>query len=192
MRNDKLFVVKFNIGYDDDFTLCKAFAGRLSAQQYVETEVKKLLKTDYNPSNGCWDDAWHYRYENALNGKDYRFEIEEISVEQTVILPELPFVENENLVLKNENKELRQKLGHVEGLIAAARCYLTMYDGGWQYDKEHVIENMHAARAILEDGKSGNAKINEMFENWLEIREKDKKAKNKINEDNNNECSCQQ
>jgi len=37
IANKKLFVVKFNIGYDDDFTLCKAFAGHLSASQYVES-----------------------------------------------------------------------------------------------------------------------------------------------------------
>ena len=84
----------------------------------------------------------------------------------------MPEVEKENLALKTENKELRKKLSHAEGLNAAARCYLVMYDGGWQYAKEHVLENMHAAKHILEDGEAGNAKINEMFEKWLEARKK--------------------
>ena len=43
-----------------------------------------------------------------------------------------------------------------------------MWDGGWDYAKEHVIENMHAAKAILEDGEVGNAKISEMFRDWKE------------------------
>ena len=40
MSNSKLFVVKFRIGYDNDFNISKAFAGRLSAQQYVESKCK--------------------------------------------------------------------------------------------------------------------------------------------------------
>lgn len=179
MVNSKVFVVKFRIGYDDDFGISKAFAGRLSAQQYVESECKRLVRDNYNPDNGCWIDAWNYRYENALkcedcHGKerlyDYVFEIEEVDVEQNVVLPELPFVEKENLSLKQENKDLRQRLGHAEGLIAAAKCYLTMWDGGWEYDREHILENMHAAKSVLEDGESGNRKIAEMFEQWLANR----------------------
>jgi hypothetical protein len=45
-----------------------------------------------------------------------------------------------------------------------------MWDGGWEYDREHILENMHAARFILEDGKPGNEKITEMFEHWLAQR----------------------
>ena len=179
MANNKLFVVKFKIGYSDDFSVLKAFAGRLSAQQYVESEVKRLLKDKYDPGGGCWTDAWNYRYEDALRIEDrdgnertydYSFEIEEVDVEHDVVLPELPFVEKESLALKQENKDLRKKLGHAEGLIAAAKCYLTMWDGGWEYDREHILENMHAARFILEDGNPGNQKITEMFEHWLAQR----------------------
>ena len=137
------------------------------------------MRDNYNPGNGCWIDAWNYRYENAMRCKDcngeehlydYSFEIEEVDVEQNVVLPELPFVEKENLALKTENSELKRKLGHAEGLIAAAKCYLTMWDGGWEYDREHVLENAHAARAVLEDSEPGNRKIEEMFEEWLRRR----------------------
>lgn len=180
MANNRLFVVKFKIG-NNDFHISKAFAGRLSAQQYVESKVKDLLKDKYDPDSGCWIDAWNYRYEDALRCEtssgeervyDYSFEIEEVDVEQNVILPDLPFVEKESLALKQENKDLRKKLGHAEGLIAAAKCHLVMYDGGWEYDREHILENMHAARFILEDGEPGNRKITEMFENWLELRKR--------------------
>ena len=179
MANEKVFIVKFKIGYDDDFTTLKAFAGRLSAQQYAESECKRLLRDGYDPGKGCWVDAWNYRYEDAMRcedreGKehsyDYSFEIEEVDVEQNFILPELPFVERESLALKRENKELRERLGRAEGLIAAARCYLVMYDGGWEYDREHILENAHAAKAILEDGEEGNRKVTEMFELWLKNR----------------------
>ena len=137
MANNRLFVVKFRIG-NNDFHISKAFAGRLSAQQYVESKVKDLLKDKYDPDGGCWIDAWNYRYEDALRCEtskgeeriyDYSFEIEEVDVEQNVVLPELPFVEKESLALKQENKDLRKKLGHTEGLIAAAKCHLVMYDG---------------------------------------------------------------
>ena len=176
----KVFVVKFRIGDDNDFNISKAFAGRLSAQQYVESEAKRLLKDEYDPGRGRWTDAWNYRYENAMRCKDregkehlydYSFEIEEVDVEQNVVLPELPAVEKESLALKQENRDLRKKLGHAEGLIAAAKCYLTMWDGGWEYDREHILENMHAARFILEDGEPGNRKIQEMFEGWLRAGE---------------------
>lgn len=184
MANNKLFVVKFRIGYDNDFNISKAFAGRLSAQQYVESKCKQLVRENYSPDNGCWIDAWNYRYENAMRCKDregkehlydYSFEIEEVDIEQTVVLPELPFVEKESLALKQENKDLRQRLGHAEGLIAAAKCYLTMWDGGWEYDREHILENMHIAKSILEDGEPGNRKITAMFEEWLKSRETCKK-----------------
>lgn len=184
MANNKLFVVKFRIGDDNDFSISKAFAGRLSAQQYVESKCKQLVRDNYNPDNGCWIDAWNYRYENAVRRKDrsgeehlydYSFEIEEVDVDQNVVLPELPFVEKESLVLKQENKDLRQRLGRAEGLIAAAKCYLTMWDGGWEYDREHILENMHAARSILEDGEPGNKKIMAMFEGWLKNGETCKK-----------------
>ena len=145
----------------------------MAAHHYIEDEAKKLLKDKFNPEYGWWDDAWNYIYEDNDNPQEhYYFEIEEVHMDQDNKLPELPEVEKENLALKTENKELRKKLGHVEGLNAAAKCYLTMYDGGWQYAKEHVLENMHSARFILEDGERGNAKIDEMFESWLEARKK--------------------
>ena len=65
-------------------------------------------------------------------------------------------------------------------IIQIAKCYLVMYDGGWDYDREHILENMHAARFILEDSKEGNQKITEMFEEWLKTREACKKKNESI------------
>lgn len=126
--------------------------------------IKDLLKDSYDPKNAIWEDAWTYAYE--ADNYTYSYEIEEVDVEQDINLPSAPLVEQENLALKAENNALREKLSRVEGLNAAARCYLTMWDGGWKYAKDHVIENMHTAKSILEDSKPGNDKIIEMFEDW--------------------------
>ena len=165
-----IFVVKLNANGEHSSTLLKAFSSRLIASQYVESKAKDLAKDSFDPSKGIWEDAWTYVYESG--NCRYYYEIEEVDVEQDINLPYIPSIEQENIALKNENNELRKKLSHVEGLNAAARCYLTMYDGGWKYAKEHVIENMHAAKNILEDGKPGNEKIIEMFEDWQKIKEK--------------------
>lgn len=68
------------------------------------------------------------------------------------MLPELPYIEKENLALKDENIELRNRLSQLEELIAGARRFLTMWDGGWSYSKEHILKNAHAARDILDSG----------------------------------------
>ena len=78
------------------------------------------------------------------------YEIEEVEVEEEVMLPELPEIERENLSLKNENVELREKLANAERSIAEAKCWLTMWDGGWNYDKKHILNNVHTAKSILE------------------------------------------
>lgn len=53
---------------------------------------------------------------------------------------------------------------------AAARCYATMWDGGWKYTKEHIIENLHAIRNILEGNEEGNSELSKMFERWSKQR----------------------
>ena len=151
MPDRKLFCVKFMIEPDEDFDVLKAFSGHLAAKLYVESKIKSHLGEAYKPENGCWENAWTYVYSNAVGEHDYRFEIEEVEIEQDIVLPELPSIEKENLALKAENNELRDKLSHIEGAISRARRHLVMWDGGWDYAKEHVLENMHKARALLEE-----------------------------------------
>ena len=150
MTSKKLFVVKFKFEEDDqEFVILKAFAGHLSASQYVESEAKNWNK-DFKPEDGIWTDPWHYLCKGDHAGRSQMYEIEEVEVEQCVVLPELPFIEQENLSLKNENDELRKTLACLEKSVAGAKRFLTMYDGGWNYDKEHILKNMHLARDILE------------------------------------------
>ena len=127
MANNRLFVVKFRIGHDDDFSISKAFASKLSAQQYIESECKRRMQDNYNPDNGCWIDAWNYRYENAQQQEDYEgkehlydylFEIEEVDVEQNIVLPELPFLEKESIKLKELESNLQTKIQEKSELIA--------------------------------------------------------------------------
>ena len=152
MAKNKLFVVKFKFEEDDkDIVILKAFAGHLSASQYVENEVKTYNK-DFKEEYGVWEDPWHYIYKDPSqsNLRTKSYEIEEVEIEEDVVLPELPSIEKENLALKDENIELRNRLSQLEEYIAGARRFLTMWDGGWSYSKEHILKNAHAARDILD------------------------------------------
>ena len=171
MKKRKLYVVKFSISCKDDFAVVKVFASKLRAQQYVESECKNIFKDKFNPSYGCWEDDLNYVYDSHdEHCWFYYWELEETDVDDGVQLPFLPEIEEENLALKEENNELRKQLAHVKGLNLAAQCYLTMWDGGWKYAKEHVVENMHKARAVLEDNEKGNDLVLKMFENWQESK----------------------
>lgn len=101
-----------------------------------------------------WTDPWHYSYKNPNDKRCSTYEIEEVEVEQSIVLPELPFIEKENLTLKAENDELRKKLTDANGAISEARSFLTMWDGGWNYDKEHILKNVHKARDILDSNSA--------------------------------------
>lgn len=147
----KIFVVKFKFDDDDEsFVILKAFAGHLSASQYVESEAKNWDK-DYKLEKGAWIDPWNYLYKKSSNDRCQAYEIEEVEVEEDVVLPELLSIEKENLALKSENDELRKKLACVEGAVTEARRYLTMWDGGWEYDKKQILKNVHKARELLEN-----------------------------------------
>lgn len=171
MKERKLFIVKFSIdeiGSND--CILKAFSSKMLAHYYIECQCKHLLKGLYDGSNGFWENDLKYIYNNHHNNETYCYEIDEIELDESIKLPNLPELEKENLTLKEENNELRKQLAHVKGLNSAAQCFLTMYDGGWDYAKEHVIENMHEARAVLEDGEKGNDLILKMFEGWQESK----------------------
>jgi len=68
--------------------------------------------------------------------------------------------------LKNENALAKEKLASEMARNAAARCFLTMWDNGRYYDKDHVIENMYAARHALDGDPEGDKLLKEMFERW--------------------------
>jgi hypothetical protein len=172
MANErKLYVVKFSINeIGKYFSILKAFPSKMLSQQYVERKCKELLKERFNPKCAHWENDLTYYYENDIEKMSYIYGIEPVDPDESIELPPLPEVEKENRSLKEENNELRKQLAHTKGLNSAAQCYLTMWDGGWDYAKEHVIENMHKAKSVLSDGEKGNELILNMFEGWLEGR----------------------
>lgn len=172
MKQRKLYVVKFSINdIGECFSILKALPSKMLAHQYVEEKCKKLLKESFKPDNAYWENDLTYYYEDDKNEKwSYIYEIESVDLDESIELQPLPEVEKENLALKEENNELRKQLAHAKGLNSAAQCFLTMWDGGWDYAKEHVIKNMHEARAVLEDGERGNTLVLKMFENWQESK----------------------
>lgn len=176
MKERKLFIVKFGIDeIDSNDCILKAFSSKMLAQCYIKDECKRFIESMHNniydESFGVWENDLTYCYadSNHIHNR-YYYEIDQIELDESIELPDLPVVEKENLVLKEENNELRKQLAHVKSLNSAAQCFLTMYDGGWDYAKEHVIENMHEARAVLEDGEKGNTFVLNMFENWQKTK----------------------
>lgn len=171
MNERKLYVVKFSVNeIGEDFTILKAFPSQMLARYYVECRCKEVLKGRFNPQRAYWENDLTYYCEDEDRKLSYIYEIEEVKLDESIELPPLPEVEDEVLALKKENNDLRRQLAHIKGVNSAARCFLTMYDGGWNYTKEHIIENMHEARAVLEDDEEGNALVTKMFENWQESR----------------------
>ena len=175
MEIKKIHVVKFDIGPSDDYldaVHVKAFASWMKANAYVEDAAKKLLKDRYDPERGAWDDPWKYVYRPDDTGKnDYMWTIEEVELGDDVELPGIPGVEKENKALKAENAKLKTDVEKLSSQIAAAECWLSMWDGGWDYGKEVILENVNAAKAILKGSKEADGKIREMFEGWLKSRE---------------------
>lgn len=175
MAAKKIHVVKFDIGPSDDYldaVHVKAFASWMKAQAYVEAKVRDMFKEGFRPERGFWNDPWMYCYrpdEDPAN--EHLWNIEEVEVEEGVGLPDIPDVEKENKALKTENAKLKTDVEKLSSQIVAAECWLTMWDGGWDYGKEVILENVNAAKAILKGSKEADGKIREMFEGWLKSRE---------------------
>ena len=177
MSKTNLYVVKFDIGRngdDLDAVRVKAFSSRMKAQAYVEAKVRDMFKEDFRPERGFWNNPWLYCYRSDEDpANEYLWEIEEVEVEEGAGLPDVPEVEKENKALKAENAKLKADVEKLSSQIAAAECWLTMWDGGWDYGKEVILENVNAAKAILKGSKEADSKIREMFEGWLKARNAD-------------------
>lgn len=172
--NRKVYVVKFSTSGNEQEPM-KVLASLMKAKCWCEDKSRKL----FFPNNAIepemyeayWEDNWTYR---VLVGpedgkrKEYCYEIEETSLDEDISPVYRPEVEEENEALRKENLELKAKLSEQTAMNAAAKCYLTMWDGGWKCTKEHIIENMHAARKILEQNTEGKAELEKMFEHWKE------------------------
>ena len=179
----KCFVVLFTCGREAkeefgnetamDFSPLKIFASNIMARVYCERRGRKFRSKDKtiileweNP-----DTLLLYKQEGDKQEElDYRFEIYETDIDDDVPADfHYPQIEKENEVLRNECYRIRKELADVTQRNAVAATYATMWDGGWNYTKERVLENLHIVKDVL---AGDHKKVTELFEEWLKQREK--------------------
>ena len=178
----KCFVVLFTCGREAkeafgsetamDFSPLKIFASNLMARVYCEHRAREFQSKDKTIILE-WENAYTlllYKQEGDKQEElDYRFEIYETDIDDDVPSDfHYPQIEKENEVLRNECYRLRKELADVTQRNAVAATYATMWDGGWNYTKERVLENLHIVKDVLE---GDHKKVTELFENWLKYRE---------------------
>lgn len=169
MQNKKVYVVNFSLEKNDDKTPMKVFSSLLKAKNYCEEKASNLFYKNNSIEPEKYTTFWedNFTYIVQVGPKEYVYEIEEADLDEDIKDVSRPEIEIENENLKKENLELKDELSKQMSMNAAAKCYLVMYDGGWKYTKEHIIENMHAARNILEGNEKGKCTLEEMFEKWI-------------------------
>lgn len=178
----KCFVVLFTCGREAkeefgnetamDFSPLKIFASNLMARVYCEHRGREFQSKDKTIILE-WENAdtlYLYKQEGDKQEElDCKFEIYETDIDDDVPADfHYPQIEKENEVLRNECYRLRKELADVTQRNAVAATYATMWDGGWNYTKERVLENLHIVKDVLE---GDHKKVTELFENWLKYRE---------------------
>ena len=156
MRNEKrrFFCVACNLRHkgeeDDDFpTPLKMFPSFLLAKDYAEKCARKHLKG----KDWLWEncDTLVAKIDNEY---EQMYEIHDCEVDESIPSEfKMPDIEKENHALCEEVRQLKKELGESKAKIAEAHAYAHMWDGGYDYTKEAVLENLHMVRSILEDDK---------------------------------------
>lgn len=176
----KVFAVTFysqfkRSGEDDGMLPLKIFASKLRAKAYCEEKAKSMMCQHadlFGDSKPLWLNDTEYILTTSDQRYTFKWSIDETDVDDEVEADfRRPEIELENGALRRENVQLRKTLSEVKGRNAAAACYATMWDGGWDYTKEAVIENLHKVRAILEDDHHSGI-LDEMFADWQKSHNK--------------------
>lgn len=166
-KSRKIYIVFFSCDERDvnpcDMMPLRVFASRLNAKKYAEKSAENM-ECDSECGKPEWVSGDEYYWN--VNGKTRIWKIEEADLDESVEDVKAPEIELENDALKNENALVKEKLASEMARNAAARCFLTMWDHGRYYDKDHVIENMYAARHALDGDPEGDKLLKEMFERW--------------------------
>lgn len=166
-KSRKIYIVFFSCDEIDvnlrDMMPLRVFASRLNAKKYAEESAENML-CDSECGKPEWVSGDEYYWN--VKGKTRIWKIEEADLDESVEDVKTPEIELENDALKNENALLKEKLASEMARNAAARCFLTMWDNGKYYDKDHIIENMYAARHALDGDPEGDKLLKEMFERW--------------------------
>lgn len=172
-KEKKCFVVMFGIVYhrdeplaSDRLTPIKVFASKTKAKAFIENETNNR-KEEWKFTESLWETDYEFYATN--NQYTYCWEICETQVDDEIQSDfHYPPIEKENEVLRNECWNLRKQLSEVTQRNAVAATYATMWDGGRDYTKEHVLENLHTVKEVL---AGDHKKVTELFEKWLKDRE---------------------
>lgn len=146
-KGRKVFCVTCDTNYkgvlDGEELPLKIFSSYQLAKNYVES--RETLKGK----------EWFWESVDKLVVKvddtyDLVYQIHDCYVDDSI--PDdfkVPEIEKENIALTNENRQLKKELSEANVKIARAASYATMWDGGYDYTKEAVLENLHMVRSIL-------------------------------------------
>lgn len=179
-KNLKCFVVLVTLDRDAreafgietayDFQPIKIFASEIMAKSYCETRAQEWARIAKFSSAKI---HWLNDYTLVCDVEDY-FNAQRWEIHGTVIDDAVPSdfhypqIEKENEVLRNECYRLRKELADVTQRNAVAATYATMWDGGRDYTKERVLDNLHAVKDVL---AGDHAKVLELFEAWKKTEE---------------------
>lgn len=118
------------------------------------------LAKNYAESRECLKGKeWHWESVDTMVAKiddeyDMVYQIHDCYVDDSI--PDdfkVPEIEKENIALTKENRQLKRELSEANVKIARAASYATMWDGGYDYTKEAILENLHMVRSILDGNK---------------------------------------
>ena len=155
-----------------DFSPIKIFSSKLRAKVYCEHRAREFQGNSKSIILDWENDSTLllYKQEGEKQAKlDFRWDIYEIEIDDDVPADfHYPQIEKENEVLRNECYRLRKELADVTQRNAVAATYATMWDGGWNYTKERVLENLHIVKDVL---AGDHAKVRELYEAWKKNEE---------------------
>lgn len=158
---------KFGLGTSNDFLPLKIFSSQSNARYYCYQMGLKKKGNDINI-------VLHWENDDTLllfkfNGENYdelqsRWEIHSTEIDSDVPVDfNDPQIERENEVLRNECYRLRKELAEVTQRNAVAATYATMWDGGRDYTKERVLDNLQIVKDVL---AGDHLKVRELYETW--------------------------
>ena len=171
MEKKSIYVINLAISPDlNEKSPVRAFASLLNAQKYIEklgSDIIQRNKSVEEPT-AYWEDT--YTYVVNADKTEYLLEITPTVLDESTEPLQIPEIEIENNTLRNENIKLKMELSKQAAMNEAALCYLVMWDGGWKYTKDHVLECMHKAKGLLENNKTGEDALTEIIESRVKYR----------------------
>lgn len=165
---------------NDVSTIVKATTSYEAAREYVLKQIDKHKDSkevsSFTVGNGEEKYEWEMRYVLTFGDGDKKnshsvemtYRIEPIELVDSEDVPEIrrPELEKRREALEKHNDELKMEVAELRKNNSAAQCYLTFWDGGKYEDLDHVLKNVHTAKAILRGGEQGNNHILKLFEGW--------------------------